>query len=115
MNNKKTSYKLLSLDLDGTLLSPILRHAKKADCIAIQRYMDAGGIPFINTGRAPWAIVKTIKRINKYGNNRIRLISCWNGSYIQDFNDGETLIKKISHVYVKNIFDIVKKHRGAYI
>ncbi|MCQ3914344.1 MAG: hypothetical protein MJ201_00725 [Mycoplasmoidaceae bacterium] len=53
MSNKTTSYKLLSLDLDGTLLSPILRHAKKADCRAIQDYMFAGGKPFINTGRAP--------------------------------------------------------------
>ncbi|MCQ2957057.1 MAG: hypothetical protein MJ233_04485 [Mycoplasmoidaceae bacterium] len=76
MNNKKTSYKLLSLDLDGTLLSPVLRRAKTADCVAVQRYMDAGGMPFINTGRAPWAIVKTIKRINHVGKNRIRLLSC---------------------------------------
>ncbi|MCQ3915363.1 MAG: hypothetical protein MJ195_01060 [Mycoplasmoidaceae bacterium] len=53
MNPKKTSYKLLSLDLDGTLLSPFLRRAKKADCLAIQEYMNAGGMPFINTGRAP--------------------------------------------------------------
>ncbi|MBQ0045385.1 MAG: HAD-IIB family hydrolase [Mycoplasma sp.] len=112
MSDKKTSYKLLSLDLDGTLLSPILRHAKKADCIAIQDYMSVGGIPFINTGRAPWAIVKTIRRINNEGPNRIRLMSCWNGAYIHDFNDGEIIQKQISHEYCKKIFEIVKKHRG---
>ena len=43
---------MLSLDLDGTLLSPLLKRAKKADCLAIQEYMNAGGMPFINTGRA---------------------------------------------------------------
>ncbi len=113
MNNKKTSYKLLSLDLDGTLLSPVLRRAKNADCRAIQRYMDAGGMAFINTGRAPWAIVNTIQRINRAGKNRVRLISCWNGAYIHDFNDGEVVLNKISHEYCKMIFSIVKKHHGA--
>lgn len=112
MSNKTTSYKLLSLDLDGTLLSPILRHAKKADCRAIQDYMFAGGKPFINTGRAPWAILSTIKRINKFGPEKIKLVSCWNGAYIQDFNDGEVLQKQISHEYCKKIFEIVKKHKG---
>lgn len=114
MNQKKTSYKLLSIDLDGTLLSPFLRKAKKVDCLAIQEYMSAGGTAFINTGRAPWAIVKTINRINKMGPNRIRLLSCWNGSYILDFNDSTVKQAKISHVYAKQIFDIAKKYKGAY-
>lgn len=115
MNNKKTSYKLLSLDLDGTLLSPLLKRAKKADCLAIQDYMSAGGMPFINTGRAPWAIVKTIQRINKMGSNRIRLMSCWNGAYLHDFNDSEVIQTKISHEYVKKIFEISKKYKGVNI
>lgn len=113
-DNKKISYKLLSLDLDGTLLSPFLRKAKKADCLAVQEYMNAGGIPFINTGRAPWAIVKTINRINKYGQNRIRLLSCWNGAYIQDFNDSKTVQKTISHELSNQIFQIVQKYKGSY-
>ena len=78
MDNKKTSYKLLSLDLDGTLLSPILRRAKKEDCIALQDYMTAGGMPFINTGRAPWAIQKTVDKINNAGPNKIKLIDLIN-------------------------------------
>ncbi|MCQ3907779.1 MAG: HAD hydrolase family protein [Mycoplasmoidaceae bacterium] len=53
MINQKTSYKLLSLDLDGTLLSPVLRRAKNEDCEALQDYMSSGGTLFINTGRAP--------------------------------------------------------------
>lgn len=115
MSNKKTTYKLLSLDLDGTLLSPVLRRAKKADCIAIQEYMAAGGMPFINTGRAPWAIVKTIQRINKFGPNRVRLMSCWNGAYIYDFNDGEVIQKNISHEYCKKIYEITRKYKGAIL
>ena len=115
MDNKKTSYKLLSLDLDGTLLSPILRRAKKEDCIALQDYMTAGGMPFINTGRAPWAIQKTVDKINNAGPNKIKLISCWNGSYIQDLNDGQIVQTKISHEYCKKIFEITKQYKGAYI
>lgn len=113
MNNKKTSYKLLSLDLDGTLLSPILRKAKQADCLAIQDYMSCGGMPFINTGRAPWAIVKTFNRVNKAGSNQIKLLSCWNGAYLRDFNDGEIIETKISHEYCKKIFEIAKKFKGV--
>lgn len=113
MNSRTTSYKLLSLDLDGTLLSPILRHAKKADCYAIQDYMLAGGTPVINTGRAPWAIQNTIKRINKFGSQKIKLTSCWNGAYIHDLNDGEILQKLISSDLCKKIFEIVKKHKGT--
>lgn len=113
MNNKKTSYKLLSLDLDGTLLSPILHRAKNADCVAIQEYMSAGGIPFINTGRAPWAIEKTVNRINKHGDQKIKLISCLNGSYIKDLNDGQIIETKISHEYCKKILEIVKRFKGV--
>ncbi|MCQ2747718.1 MAG: hypothetical protein MJ223_00225 [Mycoplasmoidaceae bacterium] len=53
MIRKKTSYKLLALDLDGTLLSPVLRKAKRTDCAALQEYMSCGGLLMINTGRAP--------------------------------------------------------------
>lgn len=103
MNNKKTSYKLLSLDLDGTLLSPILRRAKKADCLAIQDYISAGGIPFINTGRPPWAVEKIINRIQSAGKHKLKLLSSLNGSYIKDFSDGEVITSTISHEYCKRI------------
>ncbi len=112
MSNKKSSYKLLSIDLDGTLLSPILRRAKKADCIAIQEFMSAGGIPFINTGRAPWAVEKTLKRINEAGPNKVKLVSFWNGAYIRDLSDGEEWKRQISHPYCKKIYEIVKRNKG---
>lgn len=115
MDNQKTSYKLMSLDLDGTLLSTILLRAKKADCQAVQDYMSAGGIPFINTGRAPWAIRKTVNRINNVGPNKIKLISCWNGAYLKDLNDGEIIEKTISHEHCKKILDISKQYKGAHI
>lgn len=115
MNNKKTSYKLLSLDLDGTLLSPILRKAKKADCLALQDFMSVGGIPFINTGRPPWAIQKIVNKVNEIGPNKIQFISSLNGSYIKDFNDGQIVQTTMSHEYCNKILEIVKRHRGANI
>jgi len=115
MNNKKTSYKLLSLDLDGTLLSGVMHKAKKPDCLALQEFMDCGGIPLINTGRAPWAVVKAVRQINKYGPNRIKLISCWNGAYIRDFSTGQTYERHISHEYCSKILNIVKEFSGAKV
>ncbi len=115
MNNKKTSYKLLSLDLDGTLLSPVLRKAKKADCLALQDFMSAGGIAFINTGRPPWAINKIVEKVNSSGTNKIQFISALNGSYLQDFNDGQIIQTTMSHEYCNRILQIVKQHRGANI
>lgn len=115
--SKKASYRLLSLDLDGTLLSPIFRRASKADCLTLQKYMSAGGMPFINTGRAPGAIMNTIERINKFGPNKIKFISCLNGAYIKDFTDGELIEHKICHEYSKQCLDVVKdsKIKNVYL
>jgi len=115
MNNKKTSYKLLSLDLDGTLLSRVLHKAKKQDCKAIQEFMDCGGMLMINTGRAPWAVTKTIAQINKFGKNKIQLISCWNGAYIRDFKDNTIYETCISHQYCSKILNIVKESKKVSI
>lgn len=115
MEKKKTSYKLLSIDLDGTLLSPVLKKADKRNYLAIQEYMSLGGHAFINTGRPPWAVAKVIQNINKCGKKRIRLLSCLNGSYIIDFNDHNIRETKISHEYCNILLNIVKKFKRATI
>lgn len=115
MDNKKISYKLLSIDLDGTLLSPILKKSKKSDCLAIQDYMSKGGMTLINTGRPPWSAMRTIQRINCFGSKKVTLLSCFNGSYIKDFNDGETKITTISREYCQRIIDIAKRYRNVNI
>lgn len=115
MEKKKTSYKLLSIDLDGTLLSPVLKTASKEDCKAIQEYMSLGGLAFINTGRPIWGVTKTLNRINKFGSKKIKLLSCCNGSYIKDFNDGKVYEKKLNHSVCLKLLDIVKKYRNVYI
>lgn len=112
MEKKKTSYKLLSIDLDGTLLSPVLKTASKEGCLALQEFMSLGGYAFINTGRPPWATTKTIRRINKFGKNRIRLLSCMNGSYIIDFNDSKIYETKISHEYCTLLLNVVKRFKN---
>jgi len=114
MENKKTSYKLLSIDLDGTLLSGASKVASKADCLAIQEFMSLGGLALINTGRPPWAIYSTITRINKFGKNRVRFISCLNGSYLMDLNDNHVVTKNIAHEYCLKILSLIKQSKGVY-
>ncbi len=112
MEKKKTSYKLLSIDLDGTLLSPILKKVSKEDCLALQEFMSLGGYAFVNTGRPPWATTKTTKRINQFGKNKIKLVSCMNGSYIIDYNDEKIYDTKMSHEYCTLLLNVVKRFSG---
>jgi len=114
MENVKTSYKLLSIDLDGTLLSGATKIATKKDCVAIQEFMSLNGLALINTGRPPWAIYNTITRINKFGKNRVRFMSCLNGSYVMDLIDNQVITKNISHEYCHKILSLVKKSKGIY-
>lgn len=103
-------YKLLSIDLDRTLLTPILAKATKKDGLAIQKYLAAGGKICINTGRAPWSANKFINKINSLGPNKIQFLSAYNGGYIYDFCDHKTYHQIISHTITKQIYDLVLKH-----
>lgn len=105
-------YKLLSIDLDGTLLTPGLARVTKKDALAIQRYLAAGGKVCINTGRAPWSANKFIKIINNLGDKKIQFLSAYNGGYTYDFIDKQTYRKTIPHDVVKQIYDLVIKHNA---
>lgn len=50
---KNIKYKLFSIDLDGTILSRIFKKPSKKNCLAIQNFMNCGGIIILNSGRAP--------------------------------------------------------------
>lgn len=103
-------YKLLSIDLDRTLLTPCFAKVTKKDALAIQKYLSAGGKVCINTGRAPWSAKKFIDRINSFGPNKIQFLSAYNGGYIYDYCDKETHKLTISHSVAKKIYNLVLKH-----
>lgn len=105
-------YKLLSIDLDRTLLTPCFAKVTKKDALAIQKYLSAGGKVCINTGRAPWSAKKFIDYINSFGPNKIQFLSAYNGGYIYDYLDKETHIQTIPHGTVKRIYDLVLKHNA---
>ena len=105
-------FDLLSIDLDGTLLTPILAKVSKKDAISIQKYMSQGGKICINTGRAAFSACNFINQINSFGPNKIQFLSAYNGAYIYDFIDDKFYCKTIPHKIVKQIYDIVLKHKS---
>lgn len=103
-------YKLLSIDLDRTLLTPCFAKVTKKDALAIQKYLAVGGKVCINTGRAPWSAKKFIDHINSFGPNKIQFLSAYNGGYIYDYCDKEEHKQTIPHNITKIIHDLVLKH-----
>lgn len=108
---KNIKYKLFSIDLDGTILSRIFKKTSKKNCLAIQNFMNCGGIAILNSGRAPWMMEKIIKKINSYGNNKIKYISCWNGAFIQDLSTNLSSSSFLDSQYAWKILNILQQSK----
>lgn len=100
----KNKIKLLSIDLDGTLLNK-WKNISKPDLNSLKKFEEQGGIIIINTGKTLRPTLKIIKKINRYLKDPIKVCSCLNGNIIYD------CVKKelISYTYMpKNIFQQVR-------
>lgn len=75
--------KLLSIDLDGTLLTKFKKITKK-DLQALKLFSDLGGHIFINTGKSLVSSLRYIDRISNYINKKLHLYSCLNGNIVFD-------------------------------
>lgn len=73
-------YEIISIDLDGTLLTPILHTITCKDLTQINQYMNCGGKIFINTGRAIHSTIQYLKLIEKIAKKPISFVSCYNGA-----------------------------------
>ncbi len=60
--NKKVRYRLVAVDMDGTLLNDDLEISER-NLAAINEFRARGGIFTISTGRAPTAVVRYLSRI----------------------------------------------------
>ncbi len=81
------NYKLIISDFDGTLGRDD-KTVSDEDIQAINEYIDAGGIFAISTGRLPFGIMPTVKRLGLRG-----LLSCCQGAMVLDIESGEVIFE----------------------
>jgi HAD superfamily hydrolase (TIGR01484 family) len=105
-----TKYKLLAIDLDGTLLSK-LKQVSKANLEALKQYINNGGTPVITTGRSIVSVSKIVNRIDRFCKGKSEYAICFNGAYIKNFHTGEVVEKKIPDPTVREIKEYVIKNK----
>jgi HAD superfamily hydrolase (TIGR01484 family) len=100
-------YKLLAVDLDGTLLSK-LKHISKSNLKALKTYVDQGGIPVITTGRSIVSAEKYAKSVAGYTNNNAEYVIAFNGAYIKNVKTGEVYEYKIPNQIAQELKQFAK-------
>lgn len=103
-------YKLLAIDLDGTLLKRY-RKITKNNFKALKSFNDAGGQIIISTGRTITSARKIANKIENYTGKKIPYIISLCGSVIYDDKNKIVSEKLISPEITKKIADEVKKLR----
>lgn len=104
-------YKVTSIDLDGTLLTPFFHTITHKDLNQIGKYSNRGGKIFINTGRSIHSTLRYLKLIEKTTKNPPSFVSCYNGAWIKDFNDNKVHQNLIEHDIVFKFYELAKKEK----
>lgn len=101
--HEKISYKLLALDMDGTVLNSNNEISERT-VNALDDFSNLGGKVIFATGRMPSAVEKYLSKVNADS-----FVVSHNGALVQDVLTGELLIKKTvtSEVFEK-ILDYAK-------
>jgi HAD superfamily hydrolase (TIGR01484 family) len=102
-------YKLLAVDLDGTLLSKSKRISTN-NLDALQRYTSNGGTCVVMTGRSITSAERYTKQIDDFAQNQSKYIIALNGAYIKNLLTGETITNLIDADIVKDIYAYGKEH-----
>lgn len=113
-------YKLIAVDLDGTLLTKF-KTIKKTDLLAINNYMSDGGICYLSTGRPIVTTLRYMQKINDFCNKKMKYAVAYSGAYIKSFDDNKTFewliedkIAKILYEYALekkvNVWYYTKEH-----
>lgn len=104
-------YEIISIDLDGTLLTPFLHRITCKDVVQIGEYINRGGKIFINTGRAVHSTLRYLKLIKKITKKSVSFVSCYNGAWIKDLNDNTVYQNLIKHEVAFNLYELAKKEK----
>jgi HAD superfamily hydrolase (TIGR01484 family) len=105
-----TKYKLLAIDLDGTLLSKFKR-ISQSNFKALKTYVNQGGTPVITTGRSIVSAEKFANKIADYVGNKSEYIIAFNGAYIKNLQNNEISEYKISDKIVRELHEFVIKNK----
>jgi hydroxymethylpyrimidine pyrophosphatase-like HAD family hydrolase len=93
-------YKLFGIDLDGTLLSKNKKISNK-NLQAINRYINAGGMPVIITGRSFVSAKLYVKEIEEYCQTKLNFLVGFNGAYIHNLKTNE-IRKSVINKHITN-------------
>ena len=102
------NYKLIAIDLDGTLLKGLNTIPKKS-LEALKRFTDAGGKIVISTGRAITSARKIANKIEDYTGQKVPYIISLCGGIIYDHENKVVFEKLIDKETTKKIADKVKE------
>ncbi len=101
-------YKLIAIDLDGTLIKRLNKITNK-NFQALKNFTNAGGQIVISTGRAITSARKIADRIEKYTGKKVPYIVTLCGSAIYDHENKIIYKNLIDPITTKQIVDLVKK------
>ncbi|MGL4948573.1 MAG: HAD-IIB family hydrolase [Mycoplasma sp.] len=111
----KPKYKLFSIDLDGTLLTPDKKITVK-DLVALRDYMASGGEVLINTGKSFNSTMKHIRQIEEGTGMKLKYLSCLSGNYVYDLINDEVIYSNwIDSETCEIIYNICRKSRMAFM
>ncbi len=102
------NYKLIAIDLDGTLLKGLNTIPKKS-LEALKRFTDAGGKIVISTGRAIASARKIANKIEDYTGQKVPYIISLCGGIFYDHENKVVFEKLIDKETTKKIADKVKE------
>lgn len=102
-------YKLLAIDLDGTLLTKV-KTIDPVDLKAIQKFSELGGIPLVATGRAYASAKRYITQIEKITQKRSPFTVCFSGALILNQNKQVISSKLIPTNIVQDIIAYCERH-----
>ena len=106
-------YKLLAVDLDGTLLNKF-KKIEKVDLDAIKHFISLGGIVIVSTGRHYAACKKYVTQIEDYTGKPIPYVITLNGAEVYNDKGEVVFTDHISKDVVEGINKILKKNKIIY-
>ena len=104
-------YEIISIDLDGTLLTPFLHKITYKDITQIGEYINCGGKIFINTGRSVHSTFRYLELIKNITKKSVSFLSCYNGAWIKDLNDNVVYQSLIKHEIALKFYELAKKEK----